>query len=142
VRQGRITRPRLDVYLNYWLIMRLADEVPSHSVFPKFRGYAESGLEIDVVLQDIAHVARTFRSFDEFPPWSPEGRFVYRWRTLDAGVSTPVLTGVVWILQGFNVLPGSFMTGQMIWAYIGIAVSMIGSVVIWIAVRGGSSERE
>jgi len=53
-----------------------------------------------------------------------------------------VLTGVVWILQGFNVLPGSFMTGQMIWAYIGIAVSMIGSVVIWIAVRGGSSERE
>ncbi len=52
------------------------------------------------------------------------------------------LTGVVWILQGFNVLPGSFMTGQMIWAYIGIAVSMIGSVVIWIAVLGGSSERE
>ena len=52
------------------------------------------------------------------------------------------LTGVVWILQGFNVLPGSFMTGQMIWAYIGIAVSTAGSVVIWIAVRGGSSERE
>ena len=52
------------------------------------------------------------------------------------------LTGVVWILQGFNVLPGSFMTGQMIWAYIGIAVSMIGSVMIWIAVRGGPSERE
>ena len=52
------------------------------------------------------------------------------------------LTGVVWILQGFNVLPGSFMTRQMMWAYIGIAVSMIGSVMIWIAVRGGSSERE
>ena len=52
------------------------------------------------------------------------------------------LTGVVWILQGFNVLPGSFMTGQMMWAYIGIAVSMIGSVMMWIAVRGGSSERE
>ncbi len=52
------------------------------------------------------------------------------------------LTGVVWILQGFDVLPGSFMTGQMIWAYIGIAVSMIGSVMISIAVRGGSSERE
>ena len=58
-------------------------------------------------------------------------------------ISVPLLlTGAVWILQGFNVLPGSFMTGQMIWAYIGIAVSMIGSVVIWIAVRGGSSERE
>ena len=52
------------------------------------------------------------------------------------------LTGVVWFLLGCNVLPGWFMTGQMIWAYIGIAVSMVGSVVIWIAVRGGSSERE
>jgi hypothetical protein len=53
-----------------------------------------------------------------------------------------VLTGVVWILQGFNVLPGSFMTGQMIWAYIGIAVSMTGSLVIWMVARGGPSERE
>ena len=25
-----------------------------------------------------------------------------------------VLTGVVWFLQGINVLPGSFMTGQTI----------------------------
>ncbi|MDE0769780.1 MAG: hypothetical protein OSB19_15490 [Opitutaceae bacterium] len=52
------------------------------------------------------------------------------------------LMGDVWILQGFNVLPGSFMTGQMIWAYIGTAVSMTGGLVIWIALRGGPSERE
>jgi len=34
-----------------------------------------------------------------------------------------VLMGGVWFLQGINVLPGSFMTGQIRWAiYGGIAV--------------------
>ncbi len=27
-----------------------------------------------------------------------------------------VLIGCIWFLQGINVLPGSFMTGQMRWA--------------------------
>jgi hypothetical protein len=35
-----------------------------------------------------------------------------------------VLFGGVWFLQGINVLPGSFMTGQIRWAvYGGIAVA-------------------
>ena len=29
------------------------------------------------------------------------------------------LVGVVWILQGINILPRSFMTGQIKWAYYG-----------------------
>ncbi|HEV8396740.1 MAG TPA: hypothetical protein VGQ37_20805 [Vicinamibacterales bacterium] len=34
-----------------------------------------------------------------------------------------VLMGAVWFLQGINILPGSFMTGQIRWAvYGGIAV--------------------
>ena len=34
-----------------------------------------------------------------------------------------VLSGGVWFLQGINVLPGSFMTGEIRWAvYGGIAV--------------------
>jgi hypothetical protein len=33
------------------------------------------------------------------------------------------LFGLIWFLQGINVLPGSFMTGQIRWAvYGGIAV--------------------
>ncbi|MGB6429737.1 MAG: hypothetical protein WBF06_04075 [Candidatus Acidiferrales bacterium] len=35
-----------------------------------------------------------------------------------------VLGGAVWFLQGINVIPGSFMTGQTRWAiYGGIAVA-------------------
>ncbi|MGA7414023.1 MAG: hypothetical protein WBW33_26340 [Bryobacteraceae bacterium] len=30
-----------------------------------------------------------------------------------------ILTGGVWFLQGINVLPGSFMTGDVKWAVIG-----------------------
>jgi hypothetical protein len=34
-----------------------------------------------------------------------------------------LLIGIIWILQGINVLPGSFMTGQIKWAaYGGLAV--------------------
>jgi hypothetical protein len=41
-----------------------------------------------------------------------------------------VLFGTIWFLQGINVLPGSFMTGQIRWAvYGGIAV-IAGLVVL------------
>jgi hypothetical protein len=34
-----------------------------------------------------------------------------------------ILFGAIWFLQGINVLPGSFMTGQIQWAvYGGIAI--------------------
>jgi hypothetical protein len=46
-----------------------------------------------------------------------------------------ILMGGVWFLQGINVLPGSFMTGQIRWAvYGGIAV-VAGMVVLAAANR-------
>jgi hypothetical protein len=46
-----------------------------------------------------------------------------------------VLFGAVWFLQGINVLPGSFMTGQIRWAvYGGIAVAT-GSALLLAANR-------
>ena len=44
--------------------------------------------------------------------------------TLNIVGSLLVLSGTVWFLQGINLLPGSFMTGQIRWAvYGGIAVA-------------------
>ena len=37
-----------------------------------------------------------------------------------------LLTGCIWILQGINVLPGSFMTGQTKWAVIGVLMVIVG----------------
>ena len=43
--------------------------------------------------------------------------------------------GTTWFLQGINVLPGSFMTGQLRWAvYGGIAVA-VGLALLFMANR-------
>jgi len=46
-----------------------------------------------------------------------------------------ILLGIVWILQGVNVLPGSFMTGHIQWAYRGGAVAVIGLALFLFARR-------
>jgi len=42
-----------------------------------------------------------------------------------------LLVGCVWILQGLNILPGSFMTGQTKWAVYGgfVAVAGVGLLI-------------
>ena len=50
------------------------------------------------------------------------------------------LLGVVWILQGINVLPGSFMTGQIKWAYYG-AIALVASCVSLFAAKRMSGKR-
>ena len=47
-----------------------------------------------------------------------------------------VLMGGVWILQGINVLPGSFMTGQTKGAVIGAITAVIGIALVVLARRG------
>ena len=42
-----------------------------------------------------------------------------------------LLIGGVWFLQGINVLPGSFMTGQTKWAVIG-GILILASIVLFV----------
>ena len=43
-----------------------------------------------------------------------------------------VLLGSIWVLQGINVLPGSFMTGQMRWAVRGAILIVVGIAgLVW-----------
>jgi hypothetical protein len=41
-----------------------------------------------------------------------------------------VVVGCVWFLQGINVLPGSFMSGQIRWAVYGGVAVVVGIVVL------------
>jgi hypothetical protein len=43
--------------------------------------------------------------------------------------------GRVWLLQGINVLPGSFMTGDPMWAWTGLACLVGGLAVAALAWR-------
>jgi LPXTG-motif cell wall-anchored protein len=45
-----------------------------------------------------------------------------------------MLLGCVWFLQGINVLPGSFMTGQTKWAVYG-ALLLVAGVGLLIAAK-------
>lgn len=49
-----------------------------------------------------------------------------------------LLVGCVWILQGINVLPGSFMTGQTRWAVIGALLAVAGIALLVSANRRGA----
>jgi len=40
-----------------------------------------------------------------------------------------MVMGTIWFFQGINVLPGSFMTGQIQWAYYGGLAVVIGLVM-------------
>jgi len=92
IRQGRLVRPRIDIFLNYWLVARKQEEVQSHEVFPGFRKYVEeSELKITDIVNDIQHVGNTYRQLENVDPHSPEGTFLYRWETMQAGVATPLL---------------------------------------------------
>ena len=46
-----------------------------------------------------------------------------------------MIAGAVWILQGSRVLPGSFMTGQLIWLVIGIIVAIVGLALAYNGIR-------
>ena len=42
-----------------------------------------------------------------------------------------LLLGVIWILQGIDLLPGSFMTGHIQWAIYGAILAVIGAGLVW-----------
>ncbi len=46
-----------------------------------------------------------------------------------------ILVGLVWILQGVNILPGSFMSGKILYTFLGIAVDVVGAAVLFFSNR-------
>lgn len=52
-----------------------------------------------------------------------------------------IFFGVVWFLQGVNILPGSFMTGQIQWAVYGAIAIAVGIVLLVAARRIAASAR-
>jgi hypothetical protein len=46
-----------------------------------------------------------------------------------------MLLGAIWFFQGINVLPGSFMTGQIQWAVYGGIAFLVGGISLLIARR-------
>jgi hypothetical protein len=49
------------------------------------------------------------------------------------------IAGVIWALQGFGVIGGSFMSGDSVWAIIGPIVAAAGLILAVIGIRRARS---
>ena len=50
-----------------------------------------------------------------------------------------VLLGLLWTLQGLDIVTGSSMSGTTTWAVIGPIVLLVGAVLTWVGIRGRRS---
>ncbi|MEO8285512.1 MAG: hypothetical protein ABI670_03635 [Chloroflexota bacterium] len=57
--------------------------------------------------------------------------------TLYAVAAILILMGVVFFLQGVNILPGSVMTGDIFWAWVGFFAIIVGGGIGYFAYRSG-----
>lgn len=97
--QGRLKRPRIDVFLNRWLTMKLLRDVMADRIFTDFRELVQTMRDPDVagLMAEIAHDARVYQSLESLPPASVEGRFHYRvLRAMDTQVVDPLL---IWLMR-------------------------------------------
>ena len=97
IRQGRLYRPRVDAFLNYWLNVRTQDEVLEKNLFSTFRRYFYAQTSQDQAIKDIAsdlkRVGYEYYAIEEITEnLKPEfATFLKRWKEIGAGVLTPVL---------------------------------------------------
>lgn len=97
--QGRLYRPRIDVFLNYWLVMKLLREVPADRIFIDFRDQVATSRanELPGLLSELSADAAVFSSLDSLPTASTPARFYYRViRALDTRAVMPVF---LWLMR-------------------------------------------
>lgn len=98
VAQGRRYRPRVDIFLNYWLVTRTLREVPADRVFTEFRDYVRVlGLPVREVMADLHADGEVYAGLESLPWSSIPGTFYYRVvRMLDSAAVGPLL---LWLLR-------------------------------------------
>ena len=100
ITQGRMSRSRVDIFLHYWLTMRLRDEVKQEFVFRTFTDYAEPLMpdadSAEAFLTELRRDADTYRDFGALAMSTPAGRF--RTRVIEAmelAATTPIFLYVI-----------------------------------------------
>lgn len=93
IRQGRLIRPRAELFLTHWLGMKLGRIIPATELFAVFRGNMLEGAgapPAEHLLSELTGDATVMRSFDDLPPQSVAGRFFRVVRALDTTTMYPV----------------------------------------------------
>jgi hypothetical protein len=79
VKQGRIKRPRVDVFINYYLAMMTMDEVKSSHLFNAFKAFAESsdettGSSLVIPKTSTEHIVQLARYAEVFQTFHDAGK--------------------------------------------------------------------
>lgn len=92
VQQGRLRRPRVEVFINHWLAMTTGKEVVSQQLFASFKRHVvNGGHQAADVLADLARYAAVYERFEHEPHTTPLGRFLYRLGVLEVTTAYPAL---------------------------------------------------
>lgn len=94
VRQGRLKRARLDLFLGHYLIMNVGEDVSIPHLFSIFRDFVEkkpNGKSAATHMELFRSYADVYRSFDECPSGSREELFFCRLRQMDTTTIYPLL---------------------------------------------------
>ena len=96
VRQGRLKRPRVDLFLHHYLTLKTTQEVNATQLFSTFRDYVISndGQTIAKQMALFRSYSDVYRGFDQFPTESREELFFYRLEQLDTTTIFPLLLEV------------------------------------------------
>ncbi|XKK40063.1 DUF262 domain-containing protein [Nocardiopsis sp. ARC36] len=92
VSQGRRLRPRIDMFFQAWLTMRLRQEIAQDRIFLEFRDLLRRERAVVAeMMAEIAADARVYRDMTEMPQHTVEGTFHYRVvKALDTAVVAPL----------------------------------------------------
>lgn len=109
VAQGRLYRSRIDLFLQYWLTMRLQDEIPTDAVFSRFRAFSSEQLktvaEAEAFLKGLRRDADSYRELvaqdSDSAPAKFYGRVV---EALELGTFIPLL---LWLISDNHNVPES-----------------------------------
>lgn len=107
VAQGRLFRSRIDLFLQYWLTMRLRDDVPTDKVFAYFKEYSKGFLsytsDAERFLKELRRDADTFKEFAQLDVTTVIGRFYGRViEAFELGVFIPLL---LWLISDNHGVP-------------------------------------
>ncbi|MEL4356680.1 MULTISPECIES: GmrSD restriction endonuclease domain-containing protein [unclassified Luteococcus] len=97
VRQGRLNRPRIDLFLTHWLVMKLGRELPSDRIFAEFRDrISKDVVNVEDLMKELHTDAMAYRKFMDAPRGTVEETF--RYRVLDVLDANAVMPAVLWVI--------------------------------------------
>lgn len=107
IRQGRLYRSRVDIFVQYWLTMRRQEEVKVEDSFRVFVQYADpiltSAASAEQLINELRRDADTYRTFALLDVATPQGRFYWRViERLELAATTPAF---LWMLSENHDVP-------------------------------------